>query len=404
MLATPGVLEDPARALPVQQRRLQARVRLAQPTREMEGECRELLAIAERLGTPTDVVRARSLLVQTLQRLGRMEEAIRIAQESLDIAESKADETLVGEALHRLAHTLLAVRPREAMEHLFRLIAHARSANDSLLEARAFLVLGVARLRTLDDPAGAEAFRVALKLALDAQALDVAAGASLNLGVIEMRGGGFAAAHTAFNEALRLYTTLRNNTNRLAVLYNLAILEWERSDSDAASALFRETSALAEQLGADEIAIGAHAGAGLVALRLHDASGARSALAAAQRLLGPRADWWFQGRERLESLTIRLATRSGNHEMARNRLNAAVRRLEAMDVYTAAWLVADCAAELAEHDDGIWDLVDRLGEHGTVRQYVPLLARYTALRDMVDRRVTQRLREGRNTPVAPAAD
>ncbi|HEV7993415.1 MAG TPA: diguanylate cyclase [Gemmatimonadaceae bacterium] len=404
MLATPGVLEDHVRALPVQQRRLQARVRLAPPTREMEGECRDLLAVAERLGTPADVVRARSLLVQTLQRLGRIDEAIQVAEESLDIADRKDDAAIVGEALHRLAQTILAVRPPDAMEPLFRLIATARTAADPVLEARAFLLLGVARLRTRDDLAGVEAFRVSLKLALDAQALDVAATASMNLGVVELRSGDFPKAHVSFNEALRLYTTLRNNTSRLAVLYNLANLEWERGDTDAASALYRETSVLAEQLGADDIAIGAHAGMGLVALRLHDGSGARSALAAAQRLLGTRADWWFQGRERLESLTIRLATRSGNHDLARTRFAAAVSRLEAMDVYTVAWLVADCAAELAEHDDGIWDVVARFAEHNTVQQFVPLTARYTALRDMSDRRVTERLRAGRGETVGAARD
>jgi diguanylate cyclase (GGDEF)-like protein/putative nucleotidyltransferase with HDIG domain len=402
MLATPGVLEDHARALPVQQRRLQARVRLAPPTREMESECRELLAIAERLGAPADVVRARSLLVQTLQRLGRIDEAIQVAEESLGIAERSDDPAMVADALHRLAQTILAVRPPDAMEPLFRLIATSRTARDPVLEARAFLLLGVARLRTRDDLAGAEAFRVSLKLALDAQALDIAATASMNLGVVEMRGGDFAKAHVAFNEALRLYTTLRNNTSRLAVLYNLANLEWERGDADAAAALYRETSALAEQLGADDIAIGAHAGAGLVALRLHDGSSARSALAAAQRLLGTRADWWFQGRERLESLIIRLATRNGDHEVARARFDAAVSRFEAMDVYTCAWLVADCAAEMAEHDDEVWAVVDRLGSHGTVHQFEPLLARYTALRDMVDRRTTERFREGREEPAAPS--
>jgi len=407
MLAMPGVLEDHARALPVRQRRLQARVRLAPPTREMEGECRDLLAIAEKLDAPADVVRARSLLVQTLQRLGRIDESILVAHETLSIAERNGEPAMIADALHRLAQTVLAVRPPDAMEPLFRMIAAAREARDPKLEARAFLLLGIARIRTRDDLAGAEAFRRALKLALDAQALDVAATSSMNLGVVDLRSGDFAKAHVAFNEALRLYTTLRNNTSRLAVLYNLANLEWERGDTDAADALYRETSALAEQLGADDIAIGAHAGVGLVALRLHDGSSARSALAAAQRMLAGRNDWWFQGRERLESLTIRLATRSGNRELARARFTAAVSRLETMDVYTCAWLVADCAAELAEHDDAIWKYVDRLSQHSTVHQFVPLLARYTALRDMADRRVTERRRAGpdKPAPVAePAAD
>jgi diguanylate cyclase (GGDEF)-like protein/putative nucleotidyltransferase with HDIG domain len=390
MLAIAGDAEqgrtELARALPVQQRRLQARLRLGQSTRQLERECRDLLAVAERIGAPTDVVRTRALLVQTLERLGRLDEAVQIAEASLERAEAHGEESLVAEALHRLAHTLLAVRAADAIGLLLRLIALARRRGDGLLEARAFLVLGVARMRTRDDPAGAEAFRTALELARDSQALDVAAGASMNLGVIELRRGEFAGAHGAFQEALRLYTTLRNNTNRLAALYNCADLEWERGDTAAAAALYRETAALAEQLGADDIAIGAHAGAGLAALRRHEAPAARAALAAAQRALGDRADWWFQGRERLESLVIRLAVQDGRSAEAGARFAAAVERLEAMDVYSAAWMVADCAADLAAAALDPWPTVDRFAEHGTVREFVPLAARFTALRDLEKRR------------------
>ena len=397
MLAMPDVVALPARALPMRQRRLQARLRLGDNARQMEQECRDLLATAERLGVPADVVRARSLLVQTLQRLGRTDEAIAMAEGSLQLAQASGEAALSAEATIRLAQTVLPVRPREAIELSLDLIALARARRELLLEARGFLVLGVARMRTRDNLAGAEAFRAALRIAMDAQALDIAAGASMNLGVIEMRRGDFAAAHTAFHEALRLYTTLRNGTNRLAALYNLANLENERGDVDAAAALYRETSLLAEQLGADDIAIGAHAGLGLVALRQHDDAGARSALGAAQRALGTRDGWWFQGRERLESLRIRLAIRDEGRTHAVSRFLAAVERLEAMDDYSAAWLVADCGAEVAVDEDDVWTIIDRFAEHATVQQFVPLAARYTALRDVAARRRTDQLRQGRET-------
>ncbi|HKH93833.1 MAG TPA: HD domain-containing phosphohydrolase [Gemmatimonadaceae bacterium] len=395
MLALPGVLEAPARALPLQHRRAQARLRMGMGVREMERECRELLAIAERLGIPAEIVRTRSLFVQTLQRLGRVDEAIQIAEESLRMAEESGDEALSGEAMHRLGQTLLGVRPRESIDLMLRLIALARRRRDPLMEARAFLALGVARTRTRDDLAAVEAFRLALRLALEAQALEVAAAASMNLGVIEMRRGDFGATHRAFHEALRLYTTLRNNTSRLAALYNLANLEAERGDTDAAGPLYRETAALAEQLGADDIAIGAHAGLGLAALRLHDASGARTALAAAHRSLGERADWWFQGRERLESLFIRLAIHDDSRTLALTRFRSAVERLEALDIYSAAWLVGDCGAEVAANESEIWATVERFAEHTIVQQFVPLAARFTALRDIANRQHTGSLRQRR---------
>jgi diguanylate cyclase (GGDEF)-like protein/putative nucleotidyltransferase with HDIG domain len=395
ILAMPLVVEQPLRALPMQQRRLQARLRLGDTAREMEQECRDLLAVAENLGSCADVVRARSLLVQTVQRLGRIDEAIALAEGSLALAESTADESLSAEATVRLAQTVLPVRPRDTIELMLGLIALARRRQDPVLEARGFLVLGVARMRTRDDAAGAEAFRAALKIALEAQALDIAAGASMNLGVVEMRCGDFPAAHRAFHDALRLYTTLRNNTNRLAALYNLANLESERGDVDAAALLYRETAALAEQLGADDIAIGAHAGLGLVALRRHDHAGARAAFAAAERALGPRDGWWFQGRERLEALCVQLAIHDGHRTLALTRFRAAVERLEAMDVYSAAWLVGECGAEIAADEADIWTMIARFGEHSMVQQFVPLAARYTALRDIAARRRTELLRQGR---------
>jgi tetratricopeptide (TPR) repeat protein len=299
--------------------------------------------------------------------------------------------------MHRLAHTMLGVRPRDAIELMLQLIAMSRRRGDALMEARGFLALGVARMRTRDDLAGAEAFRAALRIAMDAHALDIAAGASMNLGVIEMHRGDFAGAHVAFHEALRLYTTLRNNTNRLAAIYNLANLESERGDMDAAAPLYRETAALAEQLGADDIAIGAQAGLGLVALRMHDDAGARSALAAAQRTLGTRDGWWFQGRERLESLAIRLAIQDGHRTFALTRFLAAVERIEAMDVYSAAWFVGECGGEVAADEPDAWAIIDRFGEHAMVQEFVPLAARYTALRDMAKRQHTDHMRQGRGS-------
>jgi tetratricopeptide (TPR) repeat protein len=386
ILALPGVLESPVRALPLQQRRAQARLRMGTGVREMERECHELLAVAERLGAPAEIVRTRSLLVQVLQRLGRVDEAIQLAEESLRTAEASGDEALSGEAMHRLGHTLLGARPREAIAIMLRLFPRARARRDPLMEARAFLALGVARTRTRDDLAAVEAFRLALRVALEAQALEVAAAASMNLGVIEMRRGEFGAAHQAFQDALRLYTTLRHNTSRLAALYNLANLESERGDTDAAGPLYQETAALAEQVGADDIGVGALAGLGLVALRLHDIPGARNALVAAQRTLGERADWWFQGRERLESLFIRLAIHDDDRAFALARFRSALERLEALDIYSAAWLVGDCAAEVAVSEPEIWATVERFAENSVVQQFVPLAARFTALRDIAHRR------------------
>ena len=66
-----------------------------------------------------------------------------------------------------------------------------------------------------------------------------------------------------------------------------------------------------------------------------------------------------------------------------------------MDVYSAAWLVGECGAEIAADEADIWTIIARFGEHTMVQQFVPLAARYTALRDMAARRRTELLRQGR---------
>ena len=398
ILAIDGHGADSARALPVQLRRLLARVRLGHGARDTEAECLALLLVAERVGTTADIVQTRSLLVQTLARVGAMDDAIRIAEESLHIAEESGDDALACGAMHRLAITLVPSRTEGAVQILQQLIVRSRSRGDRVMEARACMTLGVALMRLRDDLGGANALRSALTLAQDAQALDVAANASLNLGVIGMRSGDFATAHEALSDALRLYTTLRNNANRLAALYNLANLQQERGDAAAALSLYRETTALADQLGTEDIAIGAHAGAGLAAFRLGDTEGAEAALQSAKRRLGARNDWWFQKRELLESLAVRLDAHAGRYDDALARFRTAVPSLEESDGYAAAWMVADCAAELGAHDRTVWAQVERFASHPMVQQFVPLSARFTALVDMAEREDTAYLRSGEARP------
>ena len=165
----------------------------------------------------------------------------------------------------------------------------------------------------------------------------------------------------------------------------VANLERERGGMEEAMRLYRETSTLADQLGAEDIAVGAHAGAGLSALRLDLIPAAQAALDAAYQIFAGRTDWWFQGRELLESLTIRIYAHGDRHDAAMERFRTAVARLEPMDAFAAAWLVADCAATLAERNPEVWDEVRRFAAHVTVQDFVTLSARFTALKDMADR-------------------
>jgi tetratricopeptide (TPR) repeat protein len=308
----------------------------------------------------------------------------------LQLADAGDDPVLTGEAMYRLSLTQLASRPADAARLSHLLVSQAHARGDRRMEARAFMTIGVALMQTLDITGGREAFSSSLAIARDAQALDLAAMASSNLGVVCLRAGDYEAADDALHDALRLNTTLRNHGNRLAALYNIAMLAFERGDFTEAVRLYKETAGTAARLQTDDIAIGAYAGTGLAELRLSEIGNARTALDLAEAHLGARHDWWFQGREMLESLVIRLHAHEGRYTEALVRFRAAVERLEAMDIYAATWLVADCAATLAEHDPTVWATVDRLSKHETVQLFTPLSARFTALRDMLERMPARR--------------
>ena len=93
---------------------------------------------------------------------------------------------------------------------------------------------------------------------------------------------------------------------------------------------------------------GAFGGRGLCLLEL----GRREEAAEALRLVGARiedrADW-FQGRELIELLAIRVALGEGRIGDAVARYEQSVTAAEGLDLYTAAWLTAECAPLLRPH-------------------------------------------------------
>ena len=387
LLTSAAINATPIKSVSARLRRLQARFRLG--ARDVEVGCHDLIGAADACGSASEIVQTRALLVQLLARKGEIDEALALAEETQRLAEAMGDEASVADAMYRRAITLNGVRPLDAATLLRELIDLVVLRGDRVMEARAYLALGVARSRTDDDQASAEAFRIALDRAREAQALDVAANASMNLGVIELRAGAFERARSALTDALRSYTTLQNNANRLAAIYNLANVERESGATADAARLYEETVQLATALGADDIRIGAHAGSGLSAIRLGDMEQAITCLDAARTCLDSRSDWWFQGRELLESLTVRVLVSRGDLDGACARFESAVLRLEGMEWYASAWLVADCASLLVEHAPAIWDIARRHATNASLRRLLPISARFTALDDMAGREGTR---------------
>jgi tetratricopeptide (TPR) repeat protein len=148
---------------------------------------------------------------------------------------------------------------------------------------------------------------------------------------------------------LELFAAVKHSEFQLAALFNLAHVERELGAWESATELYETTIPLAQRIGQADIEIGAIAGAGLCALELGRLDAARIAVSELASRMGDRSDW-FQGRELVEALFIRMDAADGRNVQALTRFATAVSLAEAADVYSAAWLVAVCSDSLAGAD------------------------------------------------------
>ena len=172
------------------------------------------------------------------------------------------------------------------------------------------------------------------------KAADLTAFASTNLGVLLMKSGRFAEARQRYEESLRIYTSTNNDPFRLLALYNLAHLARERGDAAGATELYGAVRTLAERLGQLDVNVGAVCGMGLAELTLGQHAAAAAHAEEARSLLVGREGAWFQGRELLEALGIRLQLERGQRAEAVERLRTALVEAERHDQYAAVWLAA----------------------------------------------------------------
>jgi tetratricopeptide (TPR) repeat protein len=188
--------------------------------------------------------------------------------------------------------------------------------------------------------------------------------AALNLGVLHMKLGEHAEAEQRFAEAMQGFRTVKNEYHRVAALYNLANLARERGDYEQAISFYDETIAAAASLGHSDMEIGAYGGRGLANLGRGRPNEARECLGVARLRAENHSNWWFQGRELVAALEIRLQLADGYREDAEAFLLDSLAAAELHDPYGAAWLVA-----------AVSDTMREAGSH----QITPLVARYAAV-------------------------
>ena len=94
----------------------------------------------------------------------------------------------------------------------------------------------------------------------------------------------------------------------------------------------------------------------------------------------PRPDWWFQGRDLVDALRIRLTAVRGDEVHALRVLNEAVAISKRHDPYTAAFLVAECGPSLRRSGDALLDLVDQTLPEAEALGFARVAQRLAALR------------------------
>ena len=367
------------RALPLRRMRERLRAILGQPARLTLESCLGLEREAADLGDKQERVSILTMMSQAYERLGDRKAAERIAWDCVSMAEGVGDGSLLADSLNRLAITLEQDQPEQSAEIYRRALHIYHSLRDSRGEARCHNNLGIALSLRGDHEQARREFAAAISLSRTTGNEDMWGLASLNLGVCALKAGEFESARELFGESLAHFAGVRNSERQLYALYNLAHLDRARRDYESAAELYDVALSTAQRLQQSDVEIGAIAGGGLSRLELGNEAAARQALATAAEKLKNRPDW-FQGREVVEALSIRLSTLDGNLDEALDRFDNSLTLSSASDVYSAAWLTAECAEVLFEHDPThIRSSVLRYAERVKGLGYTEMSRRYEVL-------------------------
>jgi tetratricopeptide (TPR) repeat protein len=269
-----------------------------------------------------------------------------VAEECVQIAERCDDPVLLTDSYNRLAITLLLSDPARAMGLFARALDIIVPVGDALRRARVLNNIGILELTQNRYPEARESLTVAAEFARTAGLPEHWGRASLNLGVLGIRTGDYAAASVALGEALRLCAEAQNTELQLITTYNLANLAREMEEYRRAGDTYELAMELADRIGQSEIQVGALAGMALCRLAGGDVTDAIRLHELVQSRVSQQAEW-FQGREHVEALAIRLAVLTGRGD-AGQIFTTAVELADTRDVYAGGWLTAELGAALRE--------------------------------------------------------
>jgi tetratricopeptide (TPR) repeat protein len=344
-----AIERDTPRELSVRRIRERLRGRRGQPVRHTLDACTTLLAAAEREHLDGEAVALHVMIAEAHAALGDLEAAERSARRAVRLSAARGDRRGHADALLRLGASLPAPRLEETLDRYREALALFIRLGDKHGQTRCWLATGNAHADSGRLSAAREALEVAFDTARQAHAPDLAAVATFALGVLDFKAGVLGRARDRLDDALRLFTTVRDDSKRALVLLTSGHVAREDGRLADAITAYEVAAARAAELDDEATELVAAASAGLAALDQGDIATAETRLRRADEMVaaGP-ATVWFTGRERVDALGIRLASQAGHAGIAAERFERALGLTEPNDAFATATLVAECATALIE--------------------------------------------------------
>jgi diguanylate cyclase (GGDEF)-like protein/putative nucleotidyltransferase with HDIG domain len=343
-----GVQPDPIQALSVRRIRERLRARRGQPVRRTLEACLALLAESEAEHADEETVALHVMVAEAHRALGDLDAAERSARRAVRLSAARGDRRGHAEALLRLGASLSAERLEEMLDRYREALALFIRLGDKHGQTRCWLATGDAHAGNGRLAAAREALEVALETARQAHAPDLAAVATFSLGNLDFKAGSLGRARERLDEALRLFTTVRDEARRTAVLLVSGHVAREDGRLADAIAAYDAASVRSNELADEAAEVAAQASAGLAALDQGDVAAADTRLRRAEELLAVGATpAWFAGRELVDALAVRIAAGAGHSGLAADRFERALSVAEPNDAFAAARLVAECGPALA---------------------------------------------------------
>ncbi|MGI8509074.1 MAG: diguanylate cyclase [Gemmatimonadaceae bacterium] len=358
-------------------RRMRERLRLQRgaAVAQVLEACAALLAEA-RLDASFEEIVPLLVMISTLHsRLGDTAAGERAARQAAEDAKLAGSLPLLADAEMRLGSTALDASPADAVRHYRNALDIFTQLDNRHGQLRCQINIGVACDRAGNHPTAEASYAKAIHIGHDIRATDLAGVASLNLGVLLLKTGNFSGARERFDEALQCFTKIGNEQYRLAALYNLANLARAQGDAAGAVELYGATVTLATSLEHAHVLAGALAGVGLAQLDLGETRGALQQHEAVSALRATRENWWFQGCELCEALSVRIAAATLSLSDAVDALLDALTRADGNDQYAGLWLAAECAAVLASGGEPTAPVKQRYVARARALGYQPLITK-----------------------------